>query len=106
MSEAIAMKSATPAARRPMEVVIAGKIVSQRRHENKQYTVIRCPAADEYSNPSTVEVRSQARLGDVEQFVELDVRISGTLRSFGYTDKNTGEQRRGSEGKVFLDVIE
>lgn len=98
------MKSATPAARRPMEVVIAGKIVSQRRHENKQYTVIRCPAADEYSNPSTVEVRSQARLGDVEQFVELDVRVSGTLRSFNYV--KDGEQRKGTEGKVFLDVIE
>lgn len=105
MSEAIAMSKVSPApARRPLEVLIEGKIVSQRRHENRQYTVIRCAAADAYSHPSTVEVRSSGRLGDVDQVIEVECRVSGTLRSFNYI--KDGEQRKGSEAKVYFDVIE
>jgi hypothetical protein len=106
MNEAIAMQKASPSVRRPLEVVVEGKIVSQRRHENRQYTVIRCAAADEYSHPSTLEVRSAQRLGDVDEVVKLEVRVSGTLRSFAYTDKNTGESRKGNDGRVYFDVIE
>ena len=105
MSEAVAM---TPKATvKPMEVFIQGKIVSSRRHEAKQYTIVVCPAKDAYSHPSTLEIRSSTKLGEVDEEVKLTVRVGGYLgRRYEYKDKNTGEVRKGQEINTTLDLVE
>ena|SRR5690606_32441545 len=86
-------------------VRIAGKIQNVRRHDGNIYTQIIAPAKDEYSRPSTYELRSKERLGEKDDVVNVDCEVSGTSRPFTYMDKESGERKTGFDNKVFLEVI-
>lgn len=89
-----------------MEVRISGKLLHSRRANQQYYTQLRTPAPDEWSHPSTVEVRSKDKLGETDDVLNLRCRLSGSVRSFQYTDRDTGERKTGFDSKVFLDVVE
>jgi hypothetical protein len=105
MSEAVAMKPSTTV--KPMEVLVAGKIVSSRKHDKKFYTVVACPAKDAYSHPSFLEIRSDSRMGDPEEEGKWTIRVGGYFgRRYEYTDRATGEKRKGQEINTTLDLVE
>lgn len=102
---------ATPAATvlptRAMEVIVKGKLVSSRRHENRYFTQIITPAVDEFSQPQHVEVRSKAKVGDRDEMVTVRARLGGYLgRPYQATDKSTGEMRTARNTVLTLDVVE
>lgn len=57
-------------------------------------TLLKLPAPDSYSSPSTVEVRSTERLGPVDGDVSILVIIGGFPRSF------EGKGERGEPGET------
>ncbi|MEO8023868.1 single-stranded DNA-binding protein [Polaromonas sp.] len=98
---------AMPGQRRPMEVSIRGKIEAARRHEKKHYTRLVTPAADEYSRPQTVEIRSNNRVGQMGDLVSVDCKLGGyTRKPFKSTDKETGEISMVTPVDMTLDAIE
>jgi hypothetical protein len=78
---------------------IAGKPRQYKDREGARWfaTIVKCPAPDPYSNPSSVEVNSREPLGDVDTDVSLLVRLSGTVRTFRYQERDTGESKTGVE---------
>lgn len=88
-----------------MQVYVEGKILRQRRHEKKFYTVIVAAASDVYSHPSTLEVRSDEQLGSEGDIVKLVCNVSSSCRQFSYTEKGTGISKRGDDMTVYFDVI-
>lgn len=92
---------------RPMEVVVKGKLVATRRHEQRVYSQIVTPASDEYSQPQTVEIRSRSKIGERDELVQVRCRLGGFLgRAFQATDKETGEIRTARNVVVTLDLVE
>lgn len=84
---------------------IAGKVTAVRSYKNREKqqrfaSLIVMPAADEFSSPQRVEVHSAERLGEVDAFVSVVVRVRGSVIPFTYTDKTTGELRSSHEAKV------
>jgi len=93
MVEAVALSPKGAAV--AMEVLVRGKIVRQRRHEGVTYTQIVTPAADEYSQPQTVEVRSKVGFGQAEELVTVHCRLGGyPKKQYTVNDQATGEVRR------------
>lgn len=91
----------------PMQVVVVGKIVSARKYQSTYYTVVVCPAADAYSHPAFLEVRSKNRMGDTDEEGKWVLRVGGYKgRQYKFTDKDTGEQRMGQEYNLTLDLVE
>ena len=86
----------------PLSVLVKGKVINVRRHENKINTLITCPAKDEYSRPAVVEVRSDRRLGEVEQIVAVECELGGFPNNF--TIRDTGEQVRSA--RLTLDALD
>lgn len=90
-----------------LQVMIRGVVKRSRRYEGKTYTTIICPAADEYSYPSVVEVRSKDRVGDVDEVVTVAAKVGGfEQKPFRVVDKDTGETRMVVRVTHFLDLIE
>lgn len=85
---------------------LTGKIFHSHRKGNFYYTQIVSPALDEYSNPSRFGLRSSSKLGDIEQVITVDIAISGSSRPFDYTDKETGERKKGFDNTVYFDVVD
>lgn len=74
------------------QMMVRGRIEETRRHANVSYTRVLCPAADEYSRPQTLEIRSKARLGQKGDTVTQLCVVGGyTRKAFRATDKETGE---------------
>jgi hypothetical protein len=96
-----AVKPTIPA----MQVYIEGKILRHRRHELKFFTCIAAAAADIYSHPSTVEVRSDNQLGEVDQVVKVVCKLSSSVRQFQFTEKQTGMRKTGNDMSCYFDVI-
>lgn len=89
------------------QVMVKGRIEESRRHENTNYTRILCPAADEYSTPQTLEIRSKARMGQKGDLVQQLCYLGGFKRkAFMATDRNTGEQTKVIPVDMTLDAIE
>lgn len=86
----------------PLVVLVKGKVINVRRHENKINTLITCPAKDEYSRPAVVEVRSDRRIGEVEQVITVECELGGFPNNF--TIRDTGEQVRSA--RLTLDIVE
>lgn len=100
---------ATPAVQKikTMEVFIVGKIDASRRYEGKSYTRILTPAADAYSRPQVVEVRSSAKLGDRGEEVQVKCQLGGfTRKPYRITDKDSGEQTTITPVDMTLDLVE
>jgi hypothetical protein len=106
MSESL--KAVTPLGAKiaTMEVSIAGKVLRVRRHEAFTYTTVVTPAADSYSKPSIVEVRSKARFAERDEETTFRARLGGYEgRSYRVTDKDTGEQKQLVPVNMFLDLL-
>ncbi len=73
---------------------VAGRIAASRRINGANgatfRTVLKQPAPDQYSSPSTIEVRSTERIGAVGDEVSIAVRIGGYSRSYRPKDDPTG----------------
>lgn len=90
-----------------MRVVIRGRIEASRRYEGKSYTHILTPAADAYSRPQLIEVRSNARLGDKGDEITIACTLGGYARKpYQVRDKNTGEVTTITPVDHTLDLIE
>lgn len=80
---------------------IAGRIASTRvknTQDGKLFlTLLKLPAPDQYSSPSTVEVRSPERLGKPDEEVSVLVNIGGYSRSY---------QVEGDDGKETVRTAE
>lgn len=77
-----------------------------RKFEKSYYSMVTLPAADSFSHPAVVEVRSTERLGAVGDDVDVKVRIGGFNRkAYDFTDKVTGDVRRVVPNQITLDVI-
>ena len=90
-----------------LQVLVRGKVEASRRFDGKRYTRIVTPAADAYSRPQVVEVRSVAKLGDVGEETEVTCRLGGyTRKAYRVTDKDTGEQTMVTPVDMTLDAVE
>ena len=108
MSEAATnVKSLGAAKARPREVLIEGKVLQVRRHEQFTYTTVICPAADVYSKPQVVEIRSKSRFSDRDEETHVTCLLGGYEgRSYQVTDRETGERRQLVPVNLFLDLVE
>ena len=88
-------------------VNLKGKIEASRRHEAFHYTRMIMPAVDEFSSPSTIEIRSRGSLGRSEDMITVRAKVGGYRKKpYRYTDKETGETRMVVPVTVTLDAIE
>jgi hypothetical protein len=91
----------------PLQVLVKGKVEASRRFDGKRYTRIITPAADAYSRPQVVEVRSVAKLGDLGDETEVTCRLGGyTRKPYRTTDKDTGETTMVTPVDLTLDAVE
>jgi len=91
----------------PLEVLVIGKCLRVRRHEQFTYTAIICPAKDEYSRPQVIEIRSKARFADREEPVKATATLGGYEgKAYAVVDKETGERRQLVPVNLFLDLVE
>jgi len=83
----------------PLLVRICGRVDHVKAGTSKGkpsfLTLVKTPAADPFSSPSTVEIRSAARLGSVGEEVELFCNLKGYSQS-GVSEK-TGEPYRRAQ---------
>lgn len=92
---------------RPMEVTITGRIEEVQRYEGTYNTRIICPAADQFSQPQNVKVRSKTRIGSKEEMVTITARLGGYKRKpFKATDKETGEIAMVVPVDMTLDLVD
>lgn len=92
---------------RYLEVAIKGRIDASRLHNGVRYTRITTPAADEYSRPQTIEIRSKAKLGEREEVVAVRAKLGGFARKpFKSTDQATGEITMVTPVDLTLDAVE
>jgi hypothetical protein len=90
-----------------MQVIVRGRIEASRTYEGKRYTHIMTPAADAYSRPQLVEVRSKARLGEKGDEVTVVCVLGGFSRKpYEAKDKSTGEVVKITPVDHTLDVVE
>ena len=68
-------------------------------------TLVRLPAADAYETPATVEVVSGQSIGKEGEVVTLTCSVGGRYRSYGVTDKQTGENRTVKTADNLLTVL-
>lgn len=107
MSAVSPLPSTISKAQTPMEVLVKGKIDARRRHESTVYTRMITPAADAYSRPQVVEVRSKQKLGEIGDEISIACKLGGyTRKPFRSTDKDTGEVTMVTPVDLTLDAIE
>jgi len=94
-------------AKRPMVAFVVGKVTRVRKYEKFTYTTVICPAKDEYSKPSVVEIRSKSRFAETEEKVSVDCEIGGYEgKAYAITDRETGERKNLVPVNHFLDLVE
>jgi hypothetical protein len=103
-----AVLSTAPSAKvQPLQVLVKGKVEASRRFDGKRYTRIITPAADAYSRPQVVEVRSSSKLAEVGDETEVTCRLGGyTRKPYRTTDKETGETSMVTPVDLTLDAVE
>ena len=77
------------------QVSVAGKIDRFDVYEDKHYTEVIIPSADEYSNLGRVKVVSTRSLGNVSQPITVDCSIRGYVHTYPITKG----QRAGQQGR-------
>lgn len=96
-------KSTTP---KPMQVVVFGRVEYFKRHKDFYYIDLRCPAKDEYSTPSVVQIKSETKLGEKGEEIKQLCELSGYRgRSFDIEDGKTGEVTTVSPVRLMLQAI-
>jgi len=87
------------AAQTPLVVRILGRVdfvkAGQAKGKPSFLTLIKTPAPDPFTSPSTVEVRSSVRIGSVGEEVEVFANLKGYGQS-GVSEK-TGEMYRRAQ---------
>ena len=111
MSQPAAVENIKPSKGLPMgHARVRGRIASRRRQMSQGntfwLTVIKMPARDEFSHPSTIEITSDNALGNVGDDWEGVIEISGYARSFNKTDQETGEVVAVKSAQNHLRVVE
>lgn len=92
---------------KPMQVLIMGRVESVRSHDGTRYTQILCPAADAYSRPQVVEVRSKQPIGPKGDEVRVVCQLGGYSRKpFEFKDKSTGEITKVVPVDMTLDALQ
>lgn len=97
---------ATAAKPANMTFIAIGRIESASKYQDSVTTLIKTPAPDAYSHPSTIAVRSKSRLGSAGDEVTVACRIGGVPRTFNRTDKETGEVMQVRTADAYFNVIE
>jgi hypothetical protein len=94
-------------AAKAMQVVVSGRIEGSKTYEGKRYTQVMTPAADAYSRPQLVEIRSKARLGEKGEEMSCQCLLGGFQRKpYETKDKQTGEIVKVVPVEHTLDLIE
>lgn len=92
---------------RPLVCNVVGKVTRVRRYEKFVYTTVICPAKDEYSKPSVVEIRAKNRFAEVDDKVNVSAEIGGYEgKSYTVTDRESGERKTLIPVNHFLDLVE
>jgi hypothetical protein len=92
---------------KPLEVFVRGRIEGVRHHERQVYTVVVCPAHDEYTAPPRIEIRSEREIGSPGTIITQRCELGGFIgRAFDVTDKRSGEIRRARFITHTVDAIE
>lgn len=90
-----------------MHVVIAGRVEGSKSYEGKRYTQVMTPAADAYSRPQLVEIRSKSRLGEKGEEISCHCVLGGFQRKpYETKDKQTGEIVKVVPVEHTLDLVE
>lgn len=94
-------------AHRAMEVSVVGRIEEVQRYEGTYSTRVICPAADQYSQPQNVKIRSKSRIGSRDELITVTCRLGGYKRKvFHAVDKETGERVAVVPVDMTLDLVE
>lgn len=89
------------------QVHIIGKVVRTRRYQDFTYTTLICPAADEYSKPQVVELRSSRKFAEKDDVASVVAQLGGFEgRSYESKDKETGEISKVIPVTLYLDFVE
>lgn len=92
---------------KPMQVMIRGRVEASRNHEGTRFTRITTPAADAYSRPQVVEIRSRTPLGPKGEEVTVLAQLGGfTRKAFEFKNKDTGEIEKVIPVDMTLDAVE
>lgn len=92
--------------------LLMGRIIGKPRSyksqagEQRFATLVKLPNPSEFESAGTVEIQSAERLGDAGDTWRGRVRITGSVRPFGYTDRVTGESKSGTDVTIRLTVAE
>lgn len=82
---------------KPGQVMLAGKVGARRKISTQDgprfLTLLKLPAPDQYSSPSTVEVESVESLGQQDDEFRGVFAVRGFPRNFDTKDEN-GEKRK------------
>lgn len=106
MTQAEAKVTSIPVGQKALAVNIHGKVMRVRRHEKFYYTTIICPAKDEYSRPSVVEIRSKSRFADVDEATKCQAELGGYEgKAYQITDRESGERKTLVPVNLFLDLM-
>nr|HDI2790975.1 DNA-binding protein G5P [Klebsiella pneumoniae] len=90
-----------------LETTVTGKIKRFNNSGGFYYTTIVSPAADAYSFPPVIRIKSKKPLGRIgDEITDVHCRITGYERGFPYTDKQTGEQSKGYNVDMLLELLE
>lgn len=94
-----------------LTALVAGRVAARRRYRNRtghtvHLTVLKLAAADEFSSPETIEVRSEQPLPEVGQVWRGKVRIGGYGRSYQQEEPQTGEKVTIQTADNNLTVVE
>ncbi len=107
MSTTPASDTAAIAKLKPMQALMRGRVEESRRHGAVTYTRVITPAADAYSRPQLLEIRSKNRLGQKGEEITCVVQLGGfTRKAFRATDKETGETSMVTPVDHTVDAVE
>lgn len=106
MSEPLAAVPAAKQTLKPLQLVVSGKVESQRKFQNRHYTVLACPSGDEFVGPAILEVESNSKLADVGDVWRGLCAARGSRHSYEMTDKETGERVKIKTARHYVVAVE
>lgn len=90
-----------------MRVSVQGRVESVKTYDGKRFTKIMTPAADSYSQPQIVEVRSKCQVGARGDEVAVTCTLGGyNGRPYEAKDRSSGEVVKVVPVFMTLDLIE
>jgi hypothetical protein len=86
---------------------LSGRIEKVRKGpDGNQEAMVTLPASTQYDRPQTICVRSNSRLGNRGDEIDVIAAPAGYVREFNYVDKKTGEQGTGWESRAWFQVLD